>query len=353
MAIRPGSRSLSVAQGKGLDLASAKASAVMESIESYHAERITLPLVLDRWADLELSARRVVDVDGLPRLAGTRVSEHSRLLWIEGTDLLDGAPTWVPYEVVHTDATLPGVPGSGSLVSTSNGLASGNHRDEAISHAICEVVERDATALWKAAGRDPSTRVDLDTIDDPACRALLARFDDAGFDVAVWDATSDVGLPVFVAGVVERAAGGWRPVYPMEGSGCHVERGVACARALTEAAQGRLTYIAGTRDDLTPAAYRHMRSDQVLARKRASVTGRGTRAFRDAPTSFAATVADDVEWQLECLRRVGIREVVVVDLTSPAFGIPVVRVVIPGLEFGEFAGIAPGPRSLARAGTHR
>ncbi len=44
MVCRPNSRSLSVSQGKGLDLAAAKASGLMESIESYHAERITLAL---------------------------------------------------------------------------------------------------------------------------------------------------------------------------------------------------------------------------------------------------------------------------------------------------------------------
>ena len=46
IACRPNSRSLAVAQGKGLDMDSAKASAVMESVEGYHAERISLPLKL-------------------------------------------------------------------------------------------------------------------------------------------------------------------------------------------------------------------------------------------------------------------------------------------------------------------
>jgi YcaO-like protein with predicted kinase domain len=41
MSVRPCSRSLSVSQGKGLDLDSAKASAAMESIEGYHAERVS------------------------------------------------------------------------------------------------------------------------------------------------------------------------------------------------------------------------------------------------------------------------------------------------------------------------
>src|SRR5207244_5110666 len=46
MVCRPNSRALAVAQGKGLDLDAAKASGLMESVEAYHAERITLPLKL-------------------------------------------------------------------------------------------------------------------------------------------------------------------------------------------------------------------------------------------------------------------------------------------------------------------
>src|ERR1700742_693684 len=46
MVCRPNARSLSVSQGKGLTLDAAKASGLMESIELYHAETITLPLKL-------------------------------------------------------------------------------------------------------------------------------------------------------------------------------------------------------------------------------------------------------------------------------------------------------------------
>src|SRR5262252_8690331 len=40
IAVRPNSRSVSVSQGKGLDLTQAMASALMEAIEGFHAEEI-------------------------------------------------------------------------------------------------------------------------------------------------------------------------------------------------------------------------------------------------------------------------------------------------------------------------
>src|SRR5215467_3082672 len=55
MVCRPNARSLSVSQGKGIDLDAARASGLMESIELFHAERINLPLKLGSWNDLRFS----------------------------------------------------------------------------------------------------------------------------------------------------------------------------------------------------------------------------------------------------------------------------------------------------------
>jgi ribosomal protein S12 methylthiotransferase accessory factor len=71
--------------------------------------------------------------------------------------------------------------------------------------------------------------------------------------------------------------------------------------------------------------------------------------FRDVPTSERDCLADDVSSALERLAAVGIRQVVVVNLTKPELGLPVVRVVIPGLEGldeGD-SGYMPGPRARA------
>src|SRR6056297_3549928 len=64
MAVRPRSRSLAVSQGKGLTLAAAEASALMESVEAYHAERVAAPLRLATYAELR-GTERVVDVERL------------------------------------------------------------------------------------------------------------------------------------------------------------------------------------------------------------------------------------------------------------------------------------------------
>src|SRR3954470_5285453 len=106
MVCRPNSRSLAVSQGKGLDLAAAKASGLMESVEDYHAERIALPLKLGSYEELRHS-HRLVDVTKLPRTTSSRFHPSLPVLWIEGYDLLQQEPVWVPHDLVHMRYTLP------------------------------------------------------------------------------------------------------------------------------------------------------------------------------------------------------------------------------------------------------
>jgi YcaO-like protein with predicted kinase domain len=331
MVCRPNSRSLAVSQGKGLTLEAAKASGVMEAIELYHAERIELPLKLGSARDLA-ARHHLVDLHALPRRADSRFHRDLPILWIEGRDLLTGAPTLLPYEMVHTNYTLPFPTGSGCFIDHTNGLASGNDIIEAINHGICEVVERDSTSLWdhldrKARGR---TRVDLRTVDDDDCVGVVAKLRQASFDVAVWDTTTDVGIPSFYCLIVDRRH---PAAHSGAGAGAHPSRSIALLRALTEAVQVRTTYITGSRDDLPPDHFKARIIQQKLQRARALMAGRAApRDFREAPSHESTILADDLAWMLERLRSVGIEEVIALDLTRPEFGIAVARVVIPGLE---------------------
>jgi len=350
MVTRPNARALAVAQGKGLDLAAAKASGVMESIESWHAEHITLPLKLASYEQLRFT-HRVVEPATLPRIEGGLYHPHHRLLWIEGFDLLGDEPVWLPYELVHTDYTLPLPSGAGCFPATSNGLASGNHLLEAIVHGVCEVVERDAITLWhlRPEAEREATRVDLAGVEEPGCRALLERLEEADIAAAAWDITSDVGVPAFLCQLTERdwraqADFGWAG-----GTGCHPDRHVALLRAATEAVQARLTQIAGSRDDLAPGDYGG-HAVTLLERRRRAILADGGRPLARTAEFRGETFDEDVAWLLERLRAAGLGRAIAVELSKPELRIPVVRIVVPGLEDGvETPGYLPGARALAVA----
>jgi YcaO-like protein with predicted kinase domain len=351
MAHRPNSRSLSVSPGKGLDLEAAKVSALMEAVEGWHAENAKLPLVLGSISELARQ-HRLVDLAGLPRHSARPLARHQQLLWTEGRDLLSGEAVLVPYELVHMNYTLPLPPSSGAWLLSSNGLASGNHPLEALAHALCEVIERDAMSLFHARDelwRD-GFRVQLDTIEDPDCRMLLRKLGHAGVEVAVWDVTSDIGVPAFACEIVDRDPSDGRPFLPGTGAGAHPSRSIALLRALSEAAQTRLTTVAGARDDLRVAQYVRSldRASWRAAMKRVAVTG--SRRFASAPDAAHVSFDDDVLWLLGRLASVGIEQVVAVDLTHGELDLAVVRVIVPGLEGPhDSAGALPGKRRRALA----
>jgi YcaO-like protein with predicted kinase domain len=350
---RPNARSLSVAQGKGCTLASAEVSGVMESIEFHHAENISQPLLYGSYEQLR-AARRLIDPEVLPRSAVGRWGPDFKVSWIEGVDLIQEETCWVPFELVHTDFTLPLPPGSGCFPMTSNGLASGNHLLEAVSHGMSEVIERDAATLFglSSAGEQEGRRIVPATVDAPGCQELLARFDRAGVAVALFDMTCDTGVSVFRAVIADAVLDPERPRSPSTGTGCHPSRDIALSRALTEAAQSRLTMIAGSRDDLPRERYSADGDlDQLRSRRDRIFRGEARRSFRDAPTFEAEDIGDDVLWQKERLLTIGVAHVVVVDLTQADVSIPVVRVLIPELEPpSDLPGWLPGKRAKARQG---
>ena len=123
---------------------------------------------------------------------------------------------------------------------------------------------------------------------------------------------------------------------------------VALLRALTEAAQVRLTIISGVRDDLTDACYTQLVNESLITavhQRRGISTP--TRRLSDIPNWQTDTVEEDVEIELRCLNEVGIEHVLVVDLTKPEFGLPVVRVIVPGLEGSLRQHYPVGPRGKA------
>ena len=343
MVTRPNSRSVAVALGKGLTLEAAQASGVMEAVETWHAERITRPLRVASYADLQQEAR-VADAERLPRVTGGSFDPHRSVLWVEGVDLVTNEAHWLPFEMVDTDYTARPCGGQGAFPRTTNGLASGNSLAEAACHAICELIERDAITLWHQA--TPGPRIDPSAIEVPRCREALERLECAGLRAGIWNITSDIGVAAFHCMICED---GTRPGHIGIGSGCHPDPNIALLRALTEAAQTRLTYISGARDDLDPEEFTPQASAERTQYVRSLLDQtKATARLEDCPDCSSTTFEEDLSRILSKLARAGMRQVLTVDLSRPGLGVAVVRAVIPGLEAPhDDPDFVPGPRALA------
>lgn len=346
---RPNARSLSVTQGKGATLSAAKLSSLMEAFEHFHAERCDCPLRLSSYRALERS-HSVADVMRLPRTSRP-FDPHARMLWSEARDLADGRSVYVPYELVHLDFSVPAPPGHGYFLFGSNGLGAGRHLDDALTHGLLELVERDALALFYERGpaAQSERRVRLASVDDATCRSLIQRFERAGVGVAVWDMTTDIGLAAFLCSVGERQTDPFRIIGTARGYGCHPDRAVALRRALTEAAQSRLTRIAGSRDDMQPAELSRLRQPFAMDHQRAHVEQEphARHDFGAVPSHTPASPAETLTYARERLSASGLEQVLYVDLSCSDCPVVVVRVLAPGLEgFPDAPDYTRGARAL-------
>lgn len=341
-AIRPNSRSLSVSQGKGIDSLAAKVSAVMESLEQWCAERADCQLRLASFAELEDAA----DPETLPLDSRASYNHHQPLHWTRGFDVIGRKSMWVPFELVHTNTTAPGM----TFARTTNGLASGNNLVEAILHALYEVIERDAHALWKRRTDTTVTRVDVGAVNHPAIRQLLDLYEAAHLVPLVWNMTSDVGVATMrVIAFDAETDPVMNPMPAAYGAGSHLDRVTALVRGLTEAAQSRLSYIAGSRDDLDRAGnYDALATKELIDQYSAIATEPQPVSFDDVPTAGTDTIEGDLRLVLERLEAAGIHHAVVVPLEQEGLPVAVARVVVPGLEGASSApGYRPGKRARA------
>lgn len=325
-AFRPNATTLANSQGKGLDDDAARASAVMEAVEFAIAEDARLPIEGATTAELRAGGIQVFDTRRLMPI-GQDIPEDRSTAFVRGRDLLSGHPVMVPYEVVTIDlqgATLP------TLNRSTNGLASGNTEDEAIFHGLCELVERDANAIHLARPKASAKRlIDIRTIRDSEVLGLIEKIRSAGFDLWLIDQTTDLGIPCCEAIIGDPTYGYSRHFDLATGYGCHPVAARALIRAITEAAQTRVTNIAGSRDDFVPEEY-DMALHQSFLEDLDGSSGEGIAMSMGMPPGTPLVALH--RFLLERLQARGVTNITIVGMGGEPYGISVVKVFAPDLE---------------------
>lgn len=242
-AFRPDARSLAVTQGKGLTQDSAKVSAVMEAIEFAVAEVPEIEKVVMPHGALD-DSNRFVDFDFLLKFPEQEKSEM--LTCLEGIDLLSAEKTWCPLDALDFNSFDSEIP---NICKNTNGLASGERKDEAVCHAICELIERDAETLWWL--RDDEYKIS--SLANPLIFQnqmvdfLVDLISEAGMVLKLFDITSDIEVPTYLCFIFDPKNHVHSVIY---GSATHPEKAVAAAKSILEAIQSRIGWITGARDDL-------------------------------------------------------------------------------------------------------
>lgn len=323
-AFRPNARSLSVNQGKGITPDAAKASAVMEAVEFAFAERPSVPIIKGSLSQVGLEWPTLLPRRQLP--SGFRLDPDTELDWVEGEDLVSLEPLIFPLDALCIDSTRkPAIP----VGRSTNGCASGNDRDEAIVHALCELIERDAHTLFRMISRDDQLArcVSDRSLESDEVAILSHKVEMAGASLVVFDLTSDIDVPVFLA-IIYGDNNQFGHFSATAGCGCHPVAWIAAARAITEASQTRVTHIAGSRDDVQPQEFK-LGLDAELIPLLDAVPNKRRRAHRPVdqyPLGAYRT------YLTEKLAEAGVGQIGVFDLGGSELGINVVKLISERLE---------------------
>jgi ribosomal protein S12 methylthiotransferase accessory factor len=334
--IRPRGQTLCVHAGKGLCDVDARVGAYMEALEFEVAERNrqTLPRYEVSVGELEsLYSKLGVSFELFCPQVDWAPAAEAAIACTNMFDYFTGEAVPVPAELIYLAD-----PSHGDLFgTTTNGLASGNSFDEALLHALCELLERDTQAFNNL--KDRSVPVRLDDAPD-ALGETLQRIESAGFHLFVRYTPSVTGAPHFAAYLMEG-----RDDFPLGiayGTACHPIKSIALVRAVSEAVQARLTHIHGGRDDIIA---RHLRVLDDGAAKEAETYRRLRRYYsrRGDEIDYADISAPEAPGSVqELLQEVtvdlvqaGFPSVMSLPLEAEIGSLSVVRAVVPGLELFE------------------
>lgn len=348
--------------GKGVSQIQAKTSALCEALERYSGERkgtevivtasfnamqdrfgadVIHPNAVMRYSDRQFAER---DIWNAKPSKFNRVPEPldnaQAIDWTPVWSLTHGRHKYLPTQLLYHQSPASATCDTFYCMGCSNGNASGNHLEEAILQGFCELVERDAVALWWY-NRLRKPGVAVDSFNEPYLIDLIAHYQDLGRAAWALDITSDLGIPTFVA--ISRQTEG-----PEErilfGLGCHLDARIALQRAFAEMnqmlgiahADGDDTLAIEDKETLswlstaTLANQPYMKPDEALPDKRCD----------DYPVLASGDLLEDIHRCRQIIEQHGM-EMLVLEQTRADVQMPVAKVIVPGLRHF-WARFAPG-----------
>ncbi len=253
---------------------------------------------------------------------------------------LDWSPVWSPTRdrqrylpTAMLYGMTPEQRGTAGLWADSNGCAAGNTLEEAVLQGFYELVERDAFAIWWY-NRLQRPGVDLESFGDEYLASAPGYYREYHRDMWVLDLTGDLEIPAFVA-LSRRTDSETEDI--IYGAGAHSDPQIAALRAVRELNQC-LTWVprpgtGHTRygvDD--PMCLWWWKNGKLADNPHlAPLPNARLRSSSDYAPPETEDLRQDVEWCRGLVEARGM-EFLVLDQTRPDIGMPVVRVIVPGLR---------------------
>ncbi len=336
--------------GKGSTREQSEVSALCEAVERYcgalHGEEICVrkrfadftedeaaihPNAVQLFSDAQLDRAESINRKGHPyNVVPPRLDHDAEIDWTPVWSLSRQRHRHLPTSLLYSMASEQR--GEFDLIADSNGCAAGNTREEAILQGFFELVERDAFAIWWY-NRLRAPEVDLGSFGDEFLARAADYYARQEREVWVLDVTADIAIPAFVA-LSRKAHGETEDI--IYGAGAHADPKIAAQRAICELNQC-LTWLPRpgghdgkpTIDD--PLALWWWKTARLADCPWLAPAGGAARKAGDYPRIESADARDDVEYCRGLIEARGM-ELLALDQTRPDIGMPVVRVIVPGMR---------------------
>jgi ribosomal protein S12 methylthiotransferase accessory factor len=342
--------------GKGPTLVQAKASALAESLERYSTEytgsefrtlasyRELQDRAIHPNAVMGFSERQFRDRDAW-NARGSRFNSVPEPLdpdqsipWTPVWSLTEEREKLLPTQFLYfSGTTLNPEPLTRCCRACSNGNAAGNNLEEAVLQGFLELVERDATAIWWY-NRLNLPGVDLASFGMTYLEELAAHYGTLNRDLWALDLTHDLGIPAFAALSCRKDTRG----QILFGLGCSLDPAVALLRAFAELNQ----FVCG----IGPGAEVPLGDEESLNWLRTATLENQPylapdprvpfRRLGDFSNAASGDLLVDIRHCKGLVEAKGM-EMLVLDLTRADAGMPVAKVIVPGLRHF-WARFAPG-----------
>lgn len=315
--------------GKGMTPQQARTGALCEALERYSGvfrgsefriaatyaelEREAVhPRELLQYSDAQYATRNS-SKEAIP----ARFDQRKRIDWSPAWSLTHRRYKYIPAAYCYYG--FPAPTDHDFCRVDSNGNAAGNTLEEAIFQGFLELVERDSAALWWY-NRIPKPAVNLESFGKPYFQAMQDYYRSLHLKLWVLDITADFPIPAFAAVSTSTRSG--RPQF-LIGLGAHFDATVALSRALTETNQFLRTYLSGgSKHIVTP-------SGKELSYLYPSPAT--PRTMEDFPHFTGGDLRENVLQCVELAKDRGL-ETLILDQTRPDVGLPVVKVIVPGMR---------------------
>jgi oxazoline/thiazoline synthase len=253
--------------------------------------------------------------------------EQERIEWSPLWSLTSSSVKYLPTSFCYYNYQDPESQQCPTCLADSNGNAAGSTLEEAILQGFLELVERDAVALWWY-NRLPVSGVDLESLEDPFIDRLNEYYQTLSREYWVLDVTSDLGIPTFAAVSASTAEG---PDEILLGFGSHPDPRLAVLRAIEEMNQSLPHLLSWKRGEGEMEAQTDKFWRRATLKRQTYLTPQGVSPSAPRADSGPLDLKKVVERCQAIVEQRGM-EFLVLDQTRADIGLPVVKVVVPGLR---------------------